>query len=53
MLLLMANPEGVEPSTARLEVGCSVQLSYGSTGVITWLAGVQPATSPYREHSKH
>lgn len=26
----MATPEGFEPSTCRLEVGCSVQLSYGA-----------------------
>ncbi len=25
----MAGPEGLEPSTCRLEVGCSIQLSYG------------------------
>ena len=24
-------PEGIEPSTCRLEVGCSIQLSYGTT----------------------
>lgn len=27
----MATPEGLEPSTCRLEVGCSIQLSYGAT----------------------
>ena len=28
----MAGPEGLEPSTCRLEVGCSIQLSYGPAG---------------------
>lgn len=27
--MMMAGPEGLEPSTCRLEVGCSIQLSYG------------------------
>lgn len=27
----VATPEGIEPSTCRLEVGCSIQLSYGAT----------------------
>ncbi len=26
----VATPEGIEPSTCRLEVGCSIQLSYGA-----------------------
>ena len=29
----LAIPEGLEPSTCRLEVGCSIQLSYGTTCV--------------------
>ena len=28
----VATPEGLEPSTWRLEVACSIQLSYGATG---------------------
>lgn len=28
---VMAVPEGFEPSTSRLEGGCSIQLSYGTT----------------------
>ena len=28
--MYMAIPEGLEPSTCRLEVGCSIQLSYGT-----------------------
>ena len=30
--IYMVAPEGIEPSTCRLEVGCSIQLSYGATG---------------------
>lgn len=30
----MAIPEGLEPSTCRLEVGCSIQLSYGTVTVL-------------------
>ena len=29
----MAAPEGLEPSTCRLEVGCSIQLIYGAAGM--------------------
>lgn len=31
---LMAVPEGFEPSTSRLEGGCSIQLSYETTGAL-------------------
>ncbi len=27
----MVDPEGLEPSTPRLEIWCSIQLSYGSS----------------------
>jgi hypothetical protein len=31
---LLAIPEGIEPSTCRLEVGCSIQLSYGTADAL-------------------
>ena len=33
----MATPAGFEPATVRLEVGCSIQLSYGAG---SWPAGI-------------
>jgi hypothetical protein len=38
--LELAIPEGIEPSTCRLEVGCSIQLSYGTAqGVFCGVGG--------------
>jgi hypothetical protein len=30
----MVTPAGLEPATARLEISCSIQLSYGADGIV-------------------
>ena len=35
----LAIPEGLEPSTCRLEVGCSIQLSYGTGATCVSMLG--------------
>ncbi len=31
---IMVTPSGLEPETARLEISCSIQLSYGATDLL-------------------
>ena len=45
LLLEVVGQNGLEPSTSRLSVVCSSQLSYGPIFLLVEIVGIEPATS--------